>query len=769
MSERKAKEAYPLADSAATQRAIDEARVQLLYRRAPVALITVVVNSALLVALLHAQIAFEILASWLALLAVVTIGRSVLLKSYRSNSARKSSSFWERTFAFGALLNGLAWGVGTAVFLDTPLEYQVGVLFVVGGMVAGSSSSSATSTLSFSAYTVTAAIPVIGTLLWMGSSTHLILGVTSLIFVGAMSVMAQQGHRVVVDAIALRLENDRLARELTDRTRERAGRLQQLLDHAGVITLVADPSTSTVIDASRNVYPLFGATDQALIGRSLIGSCRIEPLRSAAGWRRLVNAANEGEPTTQATVTTGPSEPRIRHLEITATMRAVAGVDYLLLVIKDVTERRELETQLSQTHLLASLGTLSAGVAHEINNPLASVLTNLRLMKTAVDLAGADIGADVDDLIKAPLDDASESAERIRTTVSNLLATTQASRARDARTEPRRIIEMLLRVVDNEIRHRAELVVDAEPTPDVRADPLRLYQVFLPLVLQATQAIAEGDATRNRIAVRIRHAVDDDMVRIDIEDTGPALTTEDAAGIFDPFLATRPERQGTGLGLSVCRRVVGDLGGTIQAGPSRAGGTRFTVRLPAAEAMSSAAERAPTPAPTITETLAILIVDDDDFVGRALARLLSQHRVVIETSAAAALDLIQTPDTFDIVLCDIMMPEMSGMEFYSRINARHAEVADKIIFMTGGAFTDAANAFLTSLGRPCLVKPFDLTSANRAILERRAAVSGRVPLRRSSSVEQGPLTYSPNPGGHSQSRSPGEPPARSAPCATPFR
>ena len=730
-----------LASETAVARAVDEERIESLYARAPVALATVVVNSALLIGLLSFEIPLARLLVWGAVLVAITMARAVLVGAYFRNPARFSTRFWEFSFALGAVANGIGWGAGAATFLDTPIEYQVAILFVVGGMVAGASASNATSIPSFAGYTVAAAIPVIGTVMMQGTSSHLLIGTTSLIFVVAMSVMARQGGQVVVEAIRLRIQNELMTRELNDRTRERAGRLQHLLDHAGVVTLIADPQTSTIIDVSRNTESVLGISDKALVGQQLIGNRAIGEIASAQAWKNLVQAASDGAATTMVTLPGQATPPRNRrrHLELSATIRDVQGTEYVLLVVKDNTEQRELESQLAQSHLLASLGTLSAGVAHEINNPLAAVISNLRLMRTAVELAGAEMGPDVDGLIKAPLDDATQSADRIRTTVSNLLATTRASTDPDARTDPRSVIEMLLRVTENETRHRAEVIVDAESTPKVRADPLRLYQALLPIVLQATQAITEGDATKNRITVRIRNEDDRDMVRIDVEDTGPLLTEDQALRIFEPYHSTLADGRGSGLALSVCRRVVSALGGHIQAGPGPTQGAVFTVWLPAVhtdEPKRSANQEQPT---TPLPTLDILVVDDDAYVARALVRLLKDHRAEVATEATTALERLKDA-TFDIVLCDLMMPDMSGMEFYRRLRTLRPELVDRVIFMTGGAFTDAATAFVTEAGRRYLTKPFDMATLRIAMAD---VLSDRQPSSNTSAAASGTPPSSP--------------------------
>ena len=705
----------------AIQVEVDEERVALLYRRAPVALLTVVVNGALLIAFLVSQIAAPVLIGWGIALAVITAARAALVWAYFAHPARLSTAGWENAFVSGALVNGLAWGLGTAAFLTADLEYQVAVLFVLGGMIAGASSSSATSRRSYLSYAIPAAIPGLGMLVFkyavQDSPSHGVLGVTSLIFVSAMAYLAHQGGVVVTDAIRLRLHNKALDRELTERTRERAGRLQHLLDHAGVVTLVADPATSTVVDASKNVDDIFGCAANRLIGRALVGSLAYEPFVSLDSWRQLVRAAGDGKTTVTALLqgpqTIGRRLPEApRSIELTATIHPAAGTDYVLVVLKDVTESRELESQLAQSHLLASLGTLSAGVAHEVNNPLAVVLTNLRLIQALLHEPSAFDDTTVDAALRTPVDEAVKSAERIRTTVSNLLNTTRIADDPNAVSDAQQVVEMLLQVAGTEIRHRAEVSLDVQPTPQVRADPLRLYQVLLPLVLQATQAIADGDVTRHRITVRLRHDHEDDMVRVDVEDTGPPLSAEEASRIFEP-LASASDGRGAKFGLSFCRRVVQQLGGTIEASSAGDVGARFTLRLPAAPPPRADATAGPDSA--IAGPLRILIVDDDAYVARALKRLLRDHDVTIDTEAHAALDRLDEGDAFDVILSDLMMPDLSGVEFHREVERRDADLARRIVFMTGGAFTDLATAFLSRIDNPCLTKPFELSTLQAAL------------------------------------------------------
>ncbi len=678
---------------------VDQARVTWLYSRGPIALAAVIINAVILTGLLWGRVRFDSLAIWLGTLAAITVARAALILAYRRASTGDgdtnfSARRWESWFALGALMNGGAWGFGTASFLSVDLEYQIGVLFVAGGMVAGASSSSATSMRSFAAFTIPAAMPAIVRLLLEGTASHLVLGTTSFVFIGAMSWMAWQGGRVLRRSIRLRLENDALVRELADRSRERAGRLQHLIDYAEVVTIVADPATSSIVDASKNATALLGATAPDLVGRSLIGSCGLEPLADRAAWRSFVDQARlgRGHFVGPLRATVFSPEHAGRHIELKGTIRDVGGTEYILLVVNDITERKALHEQMARSQLFASLGTLCAGVAHEINNPLTSILSNLRMLTAHLPTSGRPPPHNIPPA-QVLLDDALEGAERVRQTVTHLLTTSTASFDGAQDSDLRQVLQTMLKVADPEIRHSADVVFDAQPTPRVRAEPLRLYQVLLPLILDAARRSTEG-GLRHRITVRIRHDAPERMIRLEIDDSRDGLSLP-------------PDPNPTSL--LVGQSIVKELGGSLQVE-----GSRRTVRLPAVTPARSPAPE-PTGIPTEpTQGLSILIVDDDAFVARALKRLMSSHTVTIETNPMKAIEMLATAQ-FDAVLCDLMMPDMSGMDFYRHLAQTRPAMADRIIFMTGGAFSDTASSFLTNVNNACLTKPFDIKALNSAI------------------------------------------------------
>jgi CheY-like chemotaxis protein len=269
------------------------------------------------------------------------------------------------------------------------------------------------------------------------------------------------------------------------------------------------------------------------------------------------------------------------------------------------------------------------------------------------------------------------------------------------------VLDPTIDIAFNEIRHRARLVKEYLPTPRVHANESRLGQVFLNLLINAAQAIPDGAADRNEIRVRtftdaLGHAV------VEIRDTGGGIPPEHVGRIFEPFFTTKPAGVGTGLGLSICQNLVMALGGTITAENAPERGSTFRVTLPPAPELAGLVEAdAGTPAAAAPPRRArLLVVDDDPNVARAIRRTLArEHEVTVDTDPRAALRRIAGGERFDLVVSDLMMPDMSGMALHAELAARG--LGEQVLFLTGGAFTPQARAFLASVPNPRLEKPFD--------------------------------------------------------------
>jgi PAS domain S-box-containing protein len=391
-----------------------------------------------------------------------------------------------------------------------------------------------------------------------------------------------------------------------------------------------------------------------------------------------------------------------------------------VVLARDVTERREMFARIAVADRMVSVGTLAAGVAHEINNPLAYVMSNLALLARELPLLlrgrGGQAQVSVQE-IERILHDAQEGAERVNGILRDLR---KLSRADDETLGPVDIVAVLessLKMAHNETRHRARVFVSiAENVPAVFGNTSRLGQVFLNLLVNAAQSIPDGHIDANEIHVRVFPSADARKVEVEVEDTGAGIPPSIVGRIFDPFFTTKPVGEGTGLGLSICHQIVTSMGGEISVTSVPTGGTCFRLRLPAVAGDEPHADRPTESKRPQAPGVRVLMVDDEPLLGRSTQLLLlPDHDVVPVTRARDALERLRSGERFDVILCDLMMPEMSGIEFDQEVRRVAPEYVGRIVFMTGGAFTDDARNFLATTGTPHLEKPFTEATLRQVI------------------------------------------------------
>jgi PAS domain S-box-containing protein len=374
-------------------------------------------------------------------------------------------------------------------------------------------------------------------------------------------------------------------------------------------------------------------------------------------------------------------------------------------VFRDITDERAAQEQLLVSDRMASIGLLAAGLAHEINNPLAAALANLELARQDLaDLSGGE--PEEVERLGSELQDAQEAVERVAEIVRDLKLFSRASSDKGTRVDLHRVLESTLRLARNELRHRAQVVKEFGHIETVEGNESRLGQVFLNLVVNAAQAIPEGHAEQN--TVRIRTRMQGSRVLVDIADTGPGIPREAMAWLFTPFYTTKAAGVGTGLGLAICQRIVHTLGGEITVDSQVGRGTIFTVALPAARASlaDSEARGDSIPAAPSPQRSRILVVDDDTMVLTVVRRILDRHEVCATSAPQDALDRLLAGESFDLILCDLMMPHITGMDVYAQVQQARPDMADRMVFFTGGAFTERARSFLEQVGAACIEKPF---------------------------------------------------------------
>ena len=367
-----------------------------------------------------------------------------------------------------------------------------------------------------------------------------------------------------------------------------------------------------------------------------------------------------------------------------------------VLVAHDVTQKKELTGRLMEADRLAAVGTLAAGISHEINNPLSYVILNLEELERD---AAAGPGREL-------LDGALLGARRIRDIVR---AVGVFSRSEEERTRLRlsEVADSAVAMVQSEIRQRAKVQVEHRDHATALGNETKLAQVVLNLLVNALHAIPEGDPSHN--VIELRTFVDGARAVCEVRDSGVGIAPEIRDRVFDPFFTTKPVGAGTGLGLTICRETVRALGGDIEIDGGAVGGTTFRVVLPATEPESEPASR-PRPRRSMPDRrYRVLVVDDEPAVLRALARELRRHyQVTACSSATEALERLDDGEPFDAIVTDVMMPGTTGIELYEKIERRSPQVAQRVVFTTGGAFTAETREFCERMHERVCDKPVDV-------------------------------------------------------------
>jgi two-component system cell cycle sensor histidine kinase/response regulator CckA len=405
-----------------------------------------------------------------------------------------------------------------------------------------------------------------------------------------------------------------------------------------------------------------------------------------------------------------------------AALREFEGAPALLLAARDITQRRKLEAQSLVTERLLSMGTLAAGIAHEVNNPLAALLTQLEWvalrLRDSQDAPAAAQPSNAGELSHS-IGEAREAAERVRAIVQDLKLFSRAEDERLGPVELSGVLDSAVRMAWNELRHRARFVREYDELPPVQGNEARLGQVFLNLLINAAHAIPEGHADEHEILLSAR-SLDERTVTVEVRDSGSGMSEHILGRIFDPFFTTKPPGVGSGLGLSICQRIVTSMGGQIEVESELGRGSCFRVTLSVAQARPLGTVRLPLPAAASCGVRGrVLVIDDDPAMGSAIELVLGdEHEVEVFTSARRALERLHAGGRYDAIVCDVMMPEMSGMEFHSELACTQPELATQIIFLTGGAFTLRAREFLDRIANPRLDKPFDSQTLRTLVSER---------------------------------------------------
>jgi two-component system NtrC family sensor kinase len=495
--------------------------------------------------------------------------------------------------------------------------------------------------------------------------------------------------RAVVTHAAIALQNTTLMGLLSEGKRE----WEQTVDAITQGICVVD-AAGTIRRANRTFCRLVDVPLTAVAGQPWVG---LLPPGWVAAVERLLADPASGE--------TAELKAGERLFLLSALPLQGIGQAAAVLVFDDQTEKRRLQEQLIQSEKMSAIGQLIAGVAHDLNNPLASVVGfSDYLVETS--------GTAPPELME-PLRAIQQEAERAANIVKNLLTFARKQERRVRLVSVASILETTLVLLRNELAGaKIEIEVDVLPgVPDVNVDIGQIQQVFVNLIHNAAQAM-QASRVGHRIVIRAIPWLDG--VAVTVEDDGPGIPPALAERIFEPFFTTKAAGEGTGLGLSISHGIVREHGGRLSLVPTSRRGAVFQVELPAG---------GPPPephvqVPPLPRALRILVVDDEPHIQHYMRATLEAwgHTVAVATNGASGLEqAVHQP--FDAIICDLRMPELGGREMFERLRRTHPNVAERIVFSTGDTVRGDTLAFLESLGRPYLRKPFTLAELRAALAD----------------------------------------------------
>jgi len=440
------------------------------------------------------------------------------------------------------------------------------------------------------------------------------------------------------------------------------------------------------------------ATSSELVGRELMSF--VEPTEKAIASTRIGSVVRGSRLLPREYIAVradGTSFP----FEIASMSIDWEGEPAILGIGRDLTERRRTDAELIQADRMASVGLLAAGVAHEINNPLTYMLlhlTKLRRMLPGL-LPDDGVRAEVDRLLAQAL----EGGDRVGGIVRDLLSFVRGHDSGHGTCDVTQVAESALKLAHTALDSRARVVRKLEATPPVQADEARLGQVFVNLIANALQAMRDIPEARRELEVCV--GMDDGRVRADICDRGPGIDPAIAEHIFDPFFTTKDVGEGTGLGLAISKSIITGAGGVLQVFPRDGGGTRLSMWLPVAERKHTVPRRT-TPIPEVRGR--VLLIDDDAQVANAIADLLSErYEVECSDNCREGLRLL-LEHPFDAILCELTLTGGGGVAEIERALDDRPGLFGRILFMSGGARTEAQRRFAAAHAERVLSKPLDV-------------------------------------------------------------
>ena len=507
------------------------------------------------------------------------------------------------------------------------------------------------------------------------------------------------------------------ARDISERKRMVEVAVRTLRELETVLDTIPDPVAVRVGDnfeyVNRALLRVLGYGEaREMLRRPVLDSVHPDDRSLAVAWMERVNQTGRAQPMeVRLLAKDGSSVP----LELAASLGlSYRGRPAALLVAHDRREWKRLEAALGERDRLATVGTLAAGVGHEINNPLQNITMTLELLREELIAMSAEVPARRVERLLELADDARLGAQRIAKIVRGLDTFARGEREEAAVLDLHTVLDLSISLTGNQLRHHVQLHTDLRATPLVFCDESRLAQVFINLLTNAAQAMADRPAERN--VLRVCSWTDErGRAVVEIGDNGPGMTDEVRARVFEPFFTTKPVGEGSGLGLAIAHSIVTSFGGELSCASELGVGSTFLVRLPASTQEDVRPAQRRRQSGSVPRRGRILVVEDDPVVAALVERVLSaDHHVERAADGLQGLARLASEPRYDVILCDLMMPNMSGIQLYQRVLSEQPELGERFVFMTGGA-TGGAQAFLDGVPNRKLAKPFSMLTLRELV------------------------------------------------------
>ena len=523
------------------------------------------------------------------------------------------------------------------------------------------------------------------------------------------------------DAMALDVEKTetRLRRDIAERERaEEALRVseasyREIFDAAEDAIFVNDLHTGQIVDVNRKACASFGYTREEFLRLEPGALGTGERPYNPEGARELIARAAAGEQVRFEWHGRRHDASDCWH-EVFIKPVTIGGKERVLALARDITEKKRAAEELArqreslyQREKLAALGSLLAGVAHELNNPLSVVVARSVMLEERGDPATQSAAQKI-----------RTAAERGARIVRTFLAMARQQPPVRGPVSINEVVTAALDITGYAVRTSSiDVVLElGKAIPPILADADQLHQVMLNLIINAQQSMQDQPAPRT-LRVSSRHDVKANVIRVVVADNGPGIPEHLRARVFEPFFTTKPIGVGTGVGLAVSLGIIEAHGGTLTVDCPPKGGAAFEIVLPAIP-VESAEDDDVVAAKRLPERKKVLVVDDERDIRGMLVEILggANHRVVACASGREALERLAS-ESFDLILTDIRMPDIDGRALYPEIERRWPEQASRVVFVTGDTLAPGLRDFVMSSGRPVLDKPFMPAEVRRIVAE----------------------------------------------------